>query len=285
MSKELRNIVYDKDLHLEALRFPGIVEGFPNHFHDYYTIGYIEKGERNVFCNGKGFSVKAGDITIFNPGDYHSCVQTEGDFVYCAMNISIEVMTDLTEIITGKREQPYSSKSVIYNHEMACCFYRLLEMILYGSNGFAKEEHLIMLVYLLICECSQPPKTKITECRDEIKRASSFMEQHFNEHISLDHLCSYVNLSKSTLLRAFTKEIGLTPYSYLESIRIGKAKELLGTGTSPINVAMLTGFSDQSHFTHDFRRYFGISPAAYREIFFANSKMEVQNYAKSLSDH
>lgn len=265
MSDNSQKIVYDNELRLETLRFPGIVQGFPNHFHDYYTIGYIEKGERNVFCNGKGLFIKTGDITLFNPGDYHSCVQTDGDFVYCAMNISIDVMTDLVEIITGKREQPHLSKNVLYNNEFAVHFYHLLEKILHNSCEFAKEELLITLIYMLIRECGQ--SLKDIECRDEVIKVGCFMEQHYNEHISLDQLCDYVNLSKSTLLRAFTKKMGLTPYCYLESIRIGKAKELLRTGALPIDVATLTGFSDQSHFTHDFSRYFGITPAAYREIF------------------
>lgn len=268
MRNNSRIIVYDKELHLEALRFPGIVQGFPNHFHEYYTIGYIEKGTRNVFCNGKSIFIKSGDITLFNPGDYHSCVQTDVDFVYCAINISIDVMADFVEIITGKREQPHFSKNVIYNSEITICFYHLLKKILYNSYEFAKEELLITLIYLLICECGQPMKN--AKCRDEVKKAGSFMKQHFNEHISLNQLCSYVNLSKSTLLRAFTKQMGLTPYCYLESVRIGKAKELLRKGTLPIDVAILTGFSDQSHFTHDFSRYFGITPATYREIFFKN---------------
>lgn len=268
MSNDHQNIVYDKELRLEALRFPGIIQGFPNHFHDYYTIGYIEKGARNVFCNGKGLFIKAGDITIFNPGDYHSCANADGDFVYCAMNISVDVMADIVEIITGKRDQPHFSKSVICNSEIASCFYRLLEKILHNSCGFANEELLITLIYLLICECGG--SLKDAKCRDEVIKASRFMEQHYNEHISLDQLCDHVNLSKSTLLRAFTKQMGLTPYRYLESVRFGKAKELLGTGALPIDVAMLTGFSDQSHFTHDFSRYFGITPAAYREIFITN---------------
>lgn len=275
MDKELRNIVYDTDLCIEALRFPEIIQSFPNHFHDYYTIGYIEQGERNVSCNNKEYFIKAGDVTLFNPGDYHSCSQMNGNFVYCAMNISVDVMVDLAEIVTGKREKPWFSKNVIYKKDIACRFCCLLEMIMNGSEQFAKEESLILLISLLIYECGQVVETPLTETG--VNMLCDFMEQHFNEHITLNQLCSYVNVSKSTLLRAFTKEIGMTPYSYLESIRIGKAKKLLEQGTSPIDVAMLTGFADQSHFTHDFTKYFGMSPSAYREIFIENKKLEVEN--------
>lgn len=38
MKKEIRTVVYDDELHIEAYRFEGIVQPFPNHFHDYYVI-------------------------------------------------------------------------------------------------------------------------------------------------------------------------------------------------------------------------------------------------------
>ena len=74
-------------------------------------------------------------------------------------------------------------------------------------------------------------------------------------------------MSKSTLLRAFAKSKGVTPYSYLENIRIGKAKKLLEQGVPPIEAALQTGFSDQSHFTNYFNRFIGLAPGIYRDIF------------------
>ncbi len=49
MQKEIRTVCYDEDLHLEAYRFEGIVQPFPNHFHDYYVIGFIEAGDTLLF--------------------------------------------------------------------------------------------------------------------------------------------------------------------------------------------------------------------------------------------
>ena len=93
------------------------------------------------------------------------------------------------------------------------------------------------------------------------------MEQHYNQRIHLDQLCLCAGLSKSTLLRAFARSKGITPYSYLENIRIGKAKELLEQGVSPAQAALQTGFSDQSHFTSYFNRFIGLTPGIYRDIF------------------
>lgn len=39
MKKEIRTVVYDEELRLEAYRFEGIAKAFPNHFHEHYVIG------------------------------------------------------------------------------------------------------------------------------------------------------------------------------------------------------------------------------------------------------
>ncbi len=93
------------------------------------------------------------------------------------------------------------------------------------------------------------------------------MKQHYAERICLDQICRCAGLSKSTLLRAFAKSKSVTPYSYLENIRIGKAKELLEQGVPPVEAALQTGFSDQSHFTNYFNRFIGLSTGIYRKIF------------------
>lgn len=93
------------------------------------------------------------------------------------------------------------------------------------------------------------------------------MEMHFKERIYLDQICRCAGLSKSTLLRAFTKSKGVTPYRYLETIRINEAKKLLAEGMTPLEAAIETGFSDQSHFSNYFNQFIGLTPGIYREIF------------------
>ncbi len=268
MKKEQRTIVYDEELRIEAYRLEGIVQPFPNHFHEYYVIGFLENGERCLSCKNQEYTIHRGDIVLFNPGDSHACVQTDGGTLdYRGFNITKEVMRDLAGEITGRRSLPGFSRTVIDDEEAACSLRLLHELVMSGSAEFDKEETLFLLLSMLLGRYGQPFEECIPECREEIERACAFMEQHCTERIHLDQLCRCANLSKSTLLRAFTKEKGVTPYRYLENIRIGAAKKLLEQGAAPIEAAMATGFSDQSHFTNYFSRFIGLAPGAYREIF------------------
>ena len=130
-----------------------------------------------------------------------------------------------------------------------------------------QEENLLFLISTLIQNYGQPFESCVPECGQEIEKACEFIRQHYNERIYLDQICRYAGLSKSSLLRAFTKTKGITPYRYLETIRINEAKALLEKGVQPIDAAMQTGFSDQSHFTNYFSSFIGLAPGVYREIF------------------
>lgn len=98
MKKETRTVVYDDALRIEAYRFEGIVQPFPNHFHEHYVIGFVEDGERCLSCKNKEYSIERGSIVLFNPGDNHACVQSDdGTFDYRGFNISKSIMLDLAE--------------------------------------------------------------------------------------------------------------------------------------------------------------------------------------------
>lgn len=273
MKKEVRTVVYDEELHIEAYRLEGIVQPFPNHFHDHYVIGFVEDGQRCLSCKRKEYTLVKGNIVLFNPGENHSCFQSDGRALdYRAFNISKEAMLDLTEEITGTAALPGFSENVATDEGAVCYLRPLHEMVMQGCREFEKEETLLLLLSLLIQNYGQPFEECIPECSEEIKKACEYMEEHVPSHIYLDQICRHCGLSKSTLLRAFTKTMGITPYRYLETIRINKAKKLLERGVSPMEAAIGTGFSDQSHFTNYFSRFIGLPPGMYQEIFIKKGK-------------
>ena len=61
MKKEIRTVVYDDELRMEAYRFEGIVQPFPSHFHEHYVIGFVEKGERVLSCRDRKYAIEEGN--------------------------------------------------------------------------------------------------------------------------------------------------------------------------------------------------------------------------------
>ena len=272
MKKETRAIFYDEDLQIEAYRFEGITQPFPVHFHDYYVIGFIERGGRHLTCENAEHSVGAGDILLFNPRDKHACTQTDGGTLdYRAFNIKAEVMDKLAKEITGRKFALKFNKNVIRDAELFSALRALHEMLMRESKEFEKDELLLFAVEQLIQEYGEPFDNAVAEHDTEIEKACMYMQQHFSERISLRTLCEVAALSRATLVRAFAKAKGISPYRYLENVRLGEAKKLLEQGATPLDATFSTGFSDQAHFANFFKGYIGLTPKQYRDIFKSKS--------------
>lgn len=147
MKREIRTVVYDEDLQIEAYRFEGFVRPFPGHFHEYYVIGYIESGQRTLTCKNQEYAVRPGHILIFNPGDSHACVQSDdGTLDYRGFNISRDVMLSLLGELDDKQAPPVFSQNVIFDSETASCLRTLHDLVLSGSREGDKRR---------ICCCSR----------------------------------------------------------------------------------------------------------------------------------
>ncbi|MGC7873418.1 helix-turn-helix domain-containing protein [Desulfosporosinus sp. SYSU MS00001] len=274
MVNEIRNICYDTDLNIEAYQFKGIMQKFPNHFHDYYVLGFIESGKRYLTCNNQDYIINAGNITIFNPRDTHTCEQVDGNALdYRCINIEPNIMRRTAEEITGDDIMPHFKQTVLYHNEIAASLRELNLMIFEEENDFIKEELFLFLIEQLIEDYSDTiPKSFSQEPTTGIKTACTYLESNYSKPITLDKLSEITGLSKYHLLRSFTRQKGISPYSYLVAIRINNAKKLLEQGMSPIEVAFQTGFSDQSHFSNFFKKLIGLTPKQYLKIFQHNPK-------------
>ena len=60
-----RTIRHDEVLGLEAFCLQGYAQPFPRHFHDYYVLGFVVSGERELLCNGLNLQVFPGNLLIF----------------------------------------------------------------------------------------------------------------------------------------------------------------------------------------------------------------------------
>ncbi len=256
MPKEMRTVCFDADLKIEAYRFYGIMQKFPNHFHDFYVIGCIEKGRRYMQCKNQEYVVHPGDVVIFNPKDVHTCeLLDSGALDYRSIHIPPETMEKTVLEITGRAYLPHFSQAMLPGSELAAPLLELYDRIAVESADFKKEELFLLLMGQLIAEYDTPQVWSEPDKGMGFEAVCSYLEENYTAPITLDELSAMASLSKYHFLRCFTRHKGITPYSYLEAVRIGKAKTLL------------TGFHDQSHFTNFFKRLIGVTPKQYMRIF------------------
>jgi AraC-like DNA-binding protein len=100
-----------------------------------------------------------------------------------------------------------------------------------------------------------------------LSRVRDYVETHLAEPIGLEALANITGLSRCYFARAFKRSMGMPPHHYLMQRRLECAKRLLAeTNMSLAQIALESGFSDQSHFSRRFRDRIGLTPRAYRRL-------------------
>ncbi len=269
---EERTVCFDPDLQIEAFRLKGIIQKFPNHFHEHYVIGFIESGQRKLSCKNKEYLVGPGDLLLFNPYDNHFCEPVDQQTLdYRCININPQIMRTVIMEITEKEEELYFRQPVVVACEQVTILREIHEMLMKNEPEFNKEETFLFFIEQLIAEYGVWKSDCIQEAViTGIEITCDYLEKHYQERITLNNLCDLTGYNKYYLVRIFTKIKGITPYRYLETIRINAAKQLLEKGMEPIETALQTGFSDQSHFSNFFKEFIGITPKQYQKIFLAD---------------
>lgn len=113
--------------------------------------------------------------------------------------------------------------------------------------------------------------TKGHKLQEILESAKAYINNNYNNDISLSDVAGYVYLSTSHFARAFKKCYGISPIQYLLGVRIEKAKTLLEeTNLKVGDIASSVGFSAQQRFNDIFKKHLGVSPSEYRQRYKEN---------------
>ena len=109
---------------------------------------------------------------------------------------------------------------------------------------------------------------------EKIRQSEEYLQQHFDSDVSIGHLAERVGMGPRNFIRRFKAATGRGPGTYIQTLRVSAAKELLETGTTSIQAVSSTiGYEDIGFFRNLFKRHTGMTPGEYRERF---SKMSFE---------
>lgn len=97
-----------------------------------------------------------------------------------------------------------------------------------------------------------------------VRRLRDYVESSLVDDVDVTTMARVAALSQAHFARAFAATLGMTPFHYVMTRRLARARELLERTDRPVvTIALDVGFKTPSHFTSRFRREFGVTP---REI-------------------
>jgi AraC family transcriptional regulator len=98
-----------------------------------------------------------------------------------------------------------------------------------------------------------------------LKQAVELLHDQFAESISLQHIARSVGVHPVHLARVFRQHHHCSVGEYLRRLRVEVAcQRMIDSNATLLEIALATGFSDQSQFTHTFKRAIGLTPARFR---------------------
>ncbi|MEK3733406.1 response regulator transcription factor [Paenibacillus sp. FSL M8-0334] len=102
-------------------------------------------------------------------------------------------------------------------------------------------------------------------CDQEIKRILDLIERSYSENLKLETLATVFNYNSAYLGKVFKNTTGEYFNTYLDKVRISKAKEFLKQGMKVYQVAEKVGYTNVDYFHSKFKKYVGTSPSSYRK--------------------
>ena len=137
----------------------------------------------------------------------------------------------------------------------------LARVIFHGKDVLTDTEALNIVRRALAQTDALPQHTSVL-----VKHAIAYIHQNHAGALSRQEIADAVGVNKDYLTRIFHRELGISPWDYLNRYRIKRAKELLrATNASITAIATQVGFDDSAYFSRVFHREVGCSPREYRE--------------------
>lgn len=238
---------------------------------NHYLFHYILSGSGTLFAededkvtreyhikSGQGFMIFPGQITTYIadkdvPWEY-TWVEFDGLRVYEALKVA-----GIT-----KNNPIYRTRLTTIQENMKN------EMLYMAEHGDETPFHLIGHLYLFfdaLLRSIVPEQKKNTKKIQDyyIKQVLAYIEQHYQENLSVEQLANLCGLNRSYFGKIFKQSIGKSPQQFLLSYRMIKAAELLKLSKLSIaEIGISVGYENQLHFSRAFKNIYGKSPRVFR---------------------
>ena len=248
----------------------------PVTWHEQIEILRIKEGNLICECDFVHYICQPGDIIIINPCEAHAVFPFEKPARFDCLMIDPRLCGGRDDINVRRFLDPYTERRVRFSTTISPDTEQKLhpiidELILeytQAAPGYelAVKGNLLRLLSLLFR--TQVRKEKVIPKRgnyESIAPALQYIAQHYTREISLADLADRCCMNRSYFCRQFHEITGKTAMSYVNEYRLAKAKALLLTTQDSISeIAVSTGFADNSYFTRKFKELYGISPSVMR---------------------
>ncbi len=249
------------------------------HCHPEAEIFYLAEGQVRFQTENQVCTLKEGEGIFIPPRLIHSAVRDcAGPCSFYAMVFSVDMLEDSLppychDYFAALRDRRLDCICPLPKDAGHKALLMLLpQLFYYYSQELAGCELAVNGLLLQIWQelynlhfSKLPGETAFSVIRSELQSGMEFMQEHYQESLTLSGIASHTGLSKEYFCRSFKAYTGIPPFTYLNRIRIIKSCEALAITNKKItDIAVLCGFNNISYFNRIFYRVMNVTPSNYR---------------------
>ena len=223
---------------------------------------YVISGKGYIECEGKKYSVEAGDFYYLDRHHSHKYYpDREEPFSKIWINVRGRFPESIMELYS------VTEPVVVEKMDVYDIFKSISEQVsvINEKNKEDAFSNVAVLVATLIIKVGSKIRGRHSDSSLPYQ-IKAIIDNSVNFDITLEQIEKKMYLSKSYIIHLFSKEFGTTPKQYIMQKRIAAAKVLLSGSRSELSdIAEQLGFSSVQHFSSSFKKYTGKTPDGYRK--------------------
>jgi AraC-like DNA-binding protein/mannose-6-phosphate isomerase-like protein (cupin superfamily) len=238
------------------------------HHHDSYEIYYTISGEREYFIENSFFKASVGDFVLIPKNMLHRTAGKGADRIliyfeetflkqYFSKEMISYLLSDFRpKIFRPNQETQEKSRALIYT--LLSAYKAQAEPTLLASYLFQ----------LLLWMNTEENKTEKAESSDQrINQILCYINENYQNLDTIEEIANHFYISKYHLCRSFSKNMGISLVTYLNTVKVRAACNMLQKGTqSMTEIAFQCGFHSSAYFCKVFKQETGCSPREYKTL-------------------
>lgn len=239
---------------------------FSRHTHDQFGLGIVDAGGHSSWSGRGQVEAGPGSFITVNPGEVHDGRAVGGlPRAWRILYLEPGALGALrADVLDGAGAEFEFQAPVFADGVLRACFERAWEFTCHGATIDSTRACETAMLTLIGGLAAHGRARRIhSRFSPDIRRARERIDADPAAPLTLAQLANEAGVSRFQLIRGFARDLGLSPHAYIVQRRLALARGLIRAGHALADVALASGFCDQSHLARCFTRQFGVPPRRY----------------------
>ena len=273
MSKIDEMRLSDKSV-LETISMKCLLKGFnvcapewgeTNCIYGFYKFYYFLSGEATLIIHGDTYHPKPGELYMI-PAD------TKHTYLHNPLNPVLKYWCHFDLNFCGEQKIAYSRETLFCtppSDVLTPLFHRLVDLNTSANSlDILLEKSILIELFKIFLEYINPQKLMPQNPEHFVSKVNDYILRNMQTAISLKDMADLVHLHPNYFIQFFKRYFFVSPVEYVNAVRLEKATQLLlnEPDLTIEQVAFQVGYNDYRYFGRAFKKRYGMTPSAYKEL-------------------